>query len=76
MPLFPGENLDDVFVLPRRVCSRRHITKVMYMDVMARPIPAEGFDAKILMKHVSRSEVSKKLHTSKSFPPTIMSTSC
>jgi hypothetical protein len=60
LPAAPFENLSDVFVPARKVRSKRHVTKVMFMGIVAPPDYLHDFDGKIMMKRVSREETTKK----------------
>ena len=55
LPKADFENEEEVFVSMPKVRSRRHAVKVMYMAIVARPIPKEGFDGKIFIKEFLNS---------------------
>jgi hypothetical protein len=67
LPPAPGENFDEVFIVARKVRSRRFVTKVMFMGVVAPPHPEHDFDGKIFLKRVSKDEYCKKTSYQQNF---------
>ena len=59
LPPAPFEILKDVFVPLRKIRSRRHVAKVMFMGIVGPLNLEHGFDGKIMMKRVSRQKESK-----------------
>jgi hypothetical protein len=60
LPLGPGDEPGADRLPTDRVASRRHATKVMYMGVVANPVPECGFDGKVLLKRVSETVTASK----------------
>ena len=55
------EKLSDVIQPARKIRSRRYVTKVMFMGIVAPPSFEHNFDGKIMLKRVSRQTKTKKL---------------
>ena len=61
LPAATFENLSDVIAPARKIRSRRHVTKVMFMGIIAPPDLQHDFDGKIMLKRVSRQTESKQV---------------
>jgi hypothetical protein len=67
LPLGPGEDPGADILPVIRTASRRFPDKVMFMAVIAKPQPEHGFDGKIKLLRVSRTDVSSKCATTELF---------
>ena len=60
LPPGQGEDPDEVAMVQPATRSRHHAIKVMFLGVVAPPIPEEGFNGKIFLDRVTREEGYKK----------------
>lgn len=58
---------DDVHVAQPKERSRRFPTKVMYMGIVAPPVPEHDFDGKIMIKRVSKKQKTNKVSHNQRF---------
>ncbi len=50
-----------------KIVSRRHVQKVMYLGVVACPVPNKHFDGRILMRRVAQEKTTKKASSHQRF---------
>jgi hypothetical protein len=60
LPSAPHESLEVAFVKVPKLQSCCFPTKVMYMGVIAPPVPQKGFNGKIMIKRVSKEVEQQK----------------
>jgi hypothetical protein len=60
LPRAPHESLEAAFVKAPKLQSCCFPTKVMYMGVIALPVPQKGFNGKIMIKRVSKEAEQQK----------------
>ena len=68
LPRASFETVSDAHVEPKKVRSRRHPCKIMYMGIVAPPIK-DKFNGKILMKRVAETCSSKSQSYHQNFSP-------
>ena len=60
LPWVEGEDISYARPAPRRISSRRHASKIMYMGVVAAPVHEHDFDGKIALIRVSETKSYQK----------------
>ena len=63
------EKDSDAHLPSPSVRSRRYVTKVMFMGIIARPNRKENFDGKIFLKRVSRDKIAQRKSEHQKFVP-------